>query len=101
MKKEKNFYINIPNSVKAKNWINSKKAEKEIENIGGNEWVEPIFDPLETELVLAYRIELREAKVNKYKKELEGLGSDFSESADEYRRKYPNKNKDIDLDIIA
>lgn len=94
---EKNFYINIPNSLGAKTWINTKKAEKEIKNVGDNEVIEAIFDPLETDLVLAYRIELRENQVNKYRAVLEGLGADFSENPSEYRRKFPPKN-DITID---
>lgn len=92
---EKNFYINIPNSIAAENWINNNKGKGIIQNIYGNEYIGAIFDPISETLILAFQIEISETKLIPIRATLEGLGADFSESAEEYNRKYPNRHKNV------
>ena len=85
---EKNYYILIPYSQTAQTWISQAYDANEIENIGNNKVVLPIFHPANP-FELCYQIELRESLVNQCIDKLNELNAEIYDSAEAYLQAYP------------
>ena len=93
---EKNYYILIPYSQAAQTWVSQAYNANEIENIGNNKVVLPIFHPANP-FELCYQIELKETLVNDAMQELISLNSEIYDSADAYLQAYPPDDSDLSI----
>lgn len=100
MNNPKNYYIILPDSVSAQAWINTEKKAGKIKNTGLGTVISPVFDPASDDLELAFRFEYEESKWNKNKIVLQAMGARGYESAEAYRKKYPqDKNPNTNGNI--